>query len=88
MGICKEFGILYSNTCEFNRNIDGNNDFSSNKSMYLQEITPLKYIYNLYEPVNKLKNTIFPLTVPTKLYAHKTKTAFKNHLKVANSKIN
>ena len=68
--------------------IDGNNDFSSKKSMYLQEITPVKYIYNLYEPVNKLKNTLFPLTVPTKLYAHKTKTAFKNNLKVANSKIN
>ena len=42
--------------------IDGNNDFSSNKSMYLQE-TPFKYIYNLYEPVNKLKNALFPIRV-------------------------
>ena len=65
-----------------------NNDFSSNKSMYLQEITPAKYIYNFYKPVNKLQNTLFPITVPAKLYAHKTKTAFKNNLKVANLKMN
>ena len=39
--------------------IDDRNDLSFIKSMYLQE-TPVKYIYNLYEPVNKLRKHYFP----------------------------
>jgi len=41
------------------------NDLYSNKTMYLQE-TPVKYIYNLFEPENKLRTTSYLLRVQTK----------------------
>ena len=56
--------------------IDGNIDFPSNKSMYMQE-TPVEYIYNLYEPVNKLKNILFPIRVQQSYMHTKPKLHFK-----------